>query len=188
MPDREAVMTLHNVNVRAVERTAEAAVADPAAVVQAVAFGGEWDTTPGHAQFRTEIPLPNGETVTFEADFPPPMGGTGSAPNPLAYCFWGGLACYAMSYAQEAAREGVALRSLRARVEARVDMSRSLGVSERPPVERIDWRLEVDADAPAERLAAIKQLADERCPGAYCIRNPIDLHTHVAAAPAAGVT
>ena len=24
------------------------------------------------------------------------MGGTGSAPNPLAYCFWGGMACYAL--------------------------------------------------------------------------------------------
>jgi len=49
------------------------------------------------------------------------MGGTGSAPNPLAYCFWGGLACYAMTYAQEAARQGVALRALRARTEADVD-------------------------------------------------------------------
>ena len=182
MPDREAVMTLHNVNVRAVERTSEAAVADPAAVVQAVAFGGEWDTTPGHAQFRTEIPLPNGETVTFEADFPPPMGGTGSAPNPLAYCFWGGLACYAMTYAQEAARAGVELRALRARVAADLDLRRALGVSDAPPVERIDWHLEVDADAAPEALAEIKRRADENCPGAYCIRNPIELETHVESA------
>jgi uncharacterized OsmC-like protein len=171
---------MHNVNVEAVERTAAAAAGDPAAVVQQVAFEGEWQTTPGASQFRTAIPLPNGESVVFEADFPPPMGGTGSAPNPLAYCFWGGLACYAMSYAQEAARAGVELRSLRARVEAQLDMSRALGVSDRPPVERIDWRLEVDADASAEQLEAIKQLADDHCPGAYCIRNPIDLHTHLA--------
>ena len=171
---------MHNLNVEAVERTAAAVAGDPTAVVQQVAFAGEWQTTPGAAQFRTEIPLPNGGSVIFEADFPPPMGGTGSAPNPLAYCFWGGLACYAMSYAQEAAREGVELRSLRARVEAQVDMSRALGVSDRPPVERIDWRLEVDADATSEQLEAIKQLADDHCPGAYCIRNPIDLHTHLA--------
>jgi putative redox protein len=138
---------MHNVNVEAVERTAAAAAGDPTAVVQNVAFGGEWQTTPGAPQFRTEIPLPSGKTVIFEADFPPPMGGSGTAPNPLAYCFWGGLACYAMSYAQEAARQGVELRALRARVEAKVDMSRALGVSENPPVERIDWQLEVDADA-----------------------------------------
>jgi uncharacterized OsmC-like protein len=179
-PKDEGATTMHNVNVQAIEQTAAKAAADPLAVVQQVAFDGEWQTTPGAAQFRTEIPLPNGGTVAFEADFPPSMGGTGSAPNPLAYCFWGGLACYAMSYAQEAAREGVELRSLHARVEAQVDMSRALGVSENPPVERIDWHLDVDADAAPERLAAIKQLADDRCPGAYCIRNPIDLHTHVA--------
>ncbi len=171
---------MHNVNAEAVERTAAAAAADPAAVVQPVAFTGEWQTTPGAPQFRTEIPLPNGSSVVFEADFPPPMGGTGSAPNPLAYCFWGGLACYAMSYAQEAARAGVELRALRARVEAQVDMSRALGVSDRPPVERIDWRLDVDADATPDQLEAIKRLADDHCPGAYCIRNPIDLHTHLA--------
>jgi Predicted redox protein, regulator of disulfide bond formation len=176
---------MHNVNVQAVEQTANLATADPGAVVQTVALDGAWQTTQGAPQFRTEIPLPSGDTVTFEADFPPPMGGTGSAPNPLAYCFWGGLACYAMTYAQEAAREGVELRALRARVEAQVDMSRALGASENPPVERIDWHLEVDADAAPETLEAIKQTADYRCPGAWCIRNPVDLHTHLAVVPAA---
>jgi hypothetical protein len=54
----------------------------------------------------------------------------------LAYCFWGGLACYTMTYAQEAARRGVELRALRARVEADVDLARALGVSDAPPVQR----------------------------------------------------
>jgi uncharacterized OsmC-like protein len=107
------------------------------------------------------------------------MGGTGSAPNPLAYCFWGGLACYAMTYAQEAALRDVELRALRARVEADVDLARALGVSDAPPVERIDWYLEVEADAPPELLAELKAAADEHCPGAYCIRNPIELSTHL---------
>ena len=173
---------MHNVNVGAVEQTASRAAAEPGAAVQAVAFEGEWQTAPGAPQFRTEIPLPSGGTVTFEADFPPPMGGTGSAPNPLAYCFWGGLACYAMTYAQEAARAGVELRALRARVAADLDLRRALGVGDAPPVERSDWHLEVDADAAPEALAEIKRRADENCPGAYCIRNPIELETHVESA------
>jgi hypothetical protein len=82
---------MHNVNVDAVEQTAAKAKADPAAVVQHIAFDGEWQTAAGAVQFRATIPVPNGKPVVFEADFPPPMGGTGSAPNPLAYCFWGGL-------------------------------------------------------------------------------------------------
>ena len=53
---------MHNVNVQAVEQTAARATADPSAVRQAVAFDGEWQTTPGDPQFTTEIPLPSGET------------------------------------------------------------------------------------------------------------------------------
>ncbi|HEU4973634.1 MAG TPA: OsmC family protein [Baekduia sp.] len=173
---------MHNVNVDAVEQTAARAAAEPSAVVQHVAFDGAWQPEDGAPQFRAEIPIPNGAPVVFEADFPPPMGGTGSAPNPLAYCFWGGLACYAMTYAQEAARRGVELRGLRARVEADVDLARALGVTDAPPVEAIDWRLEVDADVSEAELAELKRLADEHCPGAYCIRNPIDLRTTVVAA------
>ena len=170
---------MHNVNVDALHETIARAKEDPTAVNQTVSFSGEWQTG-GGPQFRATIPVPNGDPVIFEADFPPPMGGTGSAPNPLAYCFWGGLACYAMTYAQEAAKHGVELRGLRARADAEVDQSRALGVTTNPPVERIDWHLEVDADAPAERLEELKRLADERCPGVYCLRNPIDLRTSLS--------
>ena len=171
---------MHNVNVEAIERSAAVAREDPDALAQEVAFSGEWQATEGLPQFRGEIPVPNGEPVAFEADFPPPLGGTGSAPGPLAYCFWGGVACYAMTYAQEADRRGVELRALRARVEARVDLSRAVGASDRPPVDHIDWKLEVDADAPEEVLEELRRVADDTCPGAWCIRNPIDLRTAVA--------
>lgn len=170
---------MHNVNVDALEQTVANAERDPGALKQQVSFDGEWQTAEGQPQFRATIPVPNGEPVVFEADFPPPMGGTGSAPNPLAYCFWGGLACYAMTYAQEAARAGVELRALRATVAAEVDQSRALGVTENPPVELITWQLEVDADAAPEHLEALKALADEHCPGVWCIRNPVDLRTEL---------
>jgi uncharacterized OsmC-like protein len=172
---------MHNVNVEAVEQTAARAKEKPDVMLQGIALDGDWQTSPAAPQFRAEIPLPGGGTVAFEADYPPPMGGTGSAPNPLAYCFWGGLACYARTYAQEAAREGIELRALHARVETQLDMSRALGASDNPPVRRIDWYLDVDADAPTERLEAIKRIADDRCPGAWCIRNLVELHTHLKA-------
>ena len=168
---------MHNVNVDAVEQTADKARTDPTTVVQHVAFDGQWQAS--GPQFRASIPVPNGEPVLFQADFPPPMGGTGSAPKPLAYCFWGGLACCAMTYAQEAARRGVELRALRARVETDVDQSRALGVTDHPPVDHIEWHLDIDADAPAPVLEELKRASDEHCPGAYCIRNPIDLRTHL---------
>jgi len=173
---------MHNVNLEAVRETAEKAAQDPGAAVQPVAFDGEWQTAEGAVQFTTEIPLPDGRSVTFEADYPAQMGGRGAAPGPLAYCFWGGIACFAMTYAQEAALKGIEIRSLRARVRTEMNMSRALGVSEMPPVEGIDWYLEVDAEASDEALAEIKELSDERCPGAYCIKNPIELRTHLETA------
>ena len=169
---------MHNVNTEALAATVAKAEQDPSAVKQAVSFDGEWQTQGGAPQFRATIPYPGGEAV-FEADFPPPMGGTGSAPNPLAYCFWGGLACYAMTYAQEAARQGIEVRSLRARAEAEVDQSRALGVTDNPPVERIDWHLEVDSDAPREQLEELKRLADDHCPGVWCVANPVNLNTYL---------
>ncbi|GAC1518987.1 MAG: OsmC family protein [Thermoleophilaceae bacterium] len=174
---------MYNVNVEALKATTARAHEEPGAVKQKVSFQGEWQTEPGQPQFRAEIPVPNGEPMIFVADFPPPMGGTGSAPNPLAYCFWGGMACYAMTFAQEAAKQDIALRALRASAEAEVDMSRALGASENPPVERIDWTLTVDSDASPAQLDELKRLADDHCPGVYCVRNSIELTTRLEPAP-----
>ena len=170
---------MHNVNLGALEQTIEAARENPAVARQSVELEGDWQTEPGSPQFRALIPYPRGE-VEFSCDFPPPLGGSGTAPNPLAYCFWGGLACYAMTYATEAAREGVLLRSLHGSVRTEVDQTRALGLSDQPPVERLLWTLTVDADSPAEVIDRVKAKADERCPGVYCLRNPIQLETQLA--------
>lgn len=170
---------MHNVNVDAVERAADQAEADPSSVRQAVELSGEWQLAEGAPQFQATIPYPNGE-VEFSCDFPPPLGGSGAAPNPLAYCLWGGVACYAMTYALEAARAGVELRALRGTISTEVDQSRALGVSDRPPVEQVAWELEVDAEASAEQLEELRARADDRCPGVYCMRNAIPLVTRLA--------
>lgn len=170
---------MHNVDVGALKATIERAQADPGSARQSVEFGGEWQTEEGMPQFRGVIRFPEGEVV-FESDFPPPMGGRGLAPNPLAYCFWGGLACYAITFAQEAALRGVKLRSLRGRVTAEVNHSRALGLSDDPPVEKMEWHLEADAAASDEQLQEIKRLADQHCPGVWCVTNPVNLVTRVS--------
>ena len=131
----------------------------------------------GAPQFRGTIPFPGGE-VEFTSDFPPMLGGHGA--NPLAYCFWGGLA-----FDDLRARGGARRASSSGRcahpVSAEVDLSRALGASDRAPVEGIDWTLEVESDAAAEALEELRQIADERCL-AYCVRNAIPLATRVAGA------
>ena len=61
---------------------------------------------------------------------------------------------------------GVTIRSLKARVEADLDLTRALGVSERPQVQRIDWQLDVDAEASADVLEELGGKADAHCPRA----------------------
>ena len=168
---------MHNVNVEMLEQTAADGAREPGRLRLPIELTGAWQVA-GGPQFRGTIPFPGGE-VELSADFPPPLGGSGSAPNPLAYCFWGGLACYAMTFAVEAARAGVELKALRGTVRTEVDQSRALGLSDRPPVERLVWELEAESDAPAEEIAHLKDLADARCPGVYCLRNPIALETTV---------
>lgn len=168
---------MHNVNLPELAQTLERGQSDPASLRMPVELSGEWQPDSG-PQFRGTIPFPQGQ-VEFAVDFPAPLGGSGAAPNPLAYCFFGGLACYAMTFALEAARAGVELKALRGTVRTEVDQSRALGLAERPPVEGIEWELEVDADAPREQIEWLKRQADERCPGVYCIRNPISLDTRV---------
>lgn len=86
-----------------------------------------------------------------------------------------------MTFASEAAREGVELKALHGRITTVVDMSRALGLSERPPVEEITWTLDAIAEASSEVIDNLKSRADERCPGVFCIRNPMPLVTRVEA-------
>jgi uncharacterized OsmC-like protein len=170
---------MHNVDLDKLAQTVAVGRRDPGAVKQPVDLAGEWNGAVGGPQFRGTIPYPAGEVV-FTCDFPPALGGSGAAPNPLAYCLWGGLACYAMTFATEAAREGVELRALHGRITTVVDMARSLGLGEQPPVDQITWALDVDADVSAETIARVKTLADQRCPGVFCLRNPMLLETRAS--------
>jgi uncharacterized OsmC-like protein len=55
-------------------------------------------------------------------------------------------------------------------------------------VEALDQtvQLEIDADAKPEKLEELKRLADEHCPGVFCLRNPVELHTSVHVSSSAG--
>lgn len=170
---------MHNVDLTALQQTVDKARTDPAALRQPVDLGGQWHIEQGSPQFRGTITYPAGE-VEFACDFPPPMGGSGAAPNPLAYCLWGGIACYAMTYATEAARDDIALTALRGTITTEVDQTRALGVTDNPPVEQVTWSLQVEADAPDETLQQLKARADERCPGVYCMTHPVALTTELA--------
>jgi uncharacterized OsmC-like protein len=105
------------------------------------------------------------------------MGGMGLAPDPIQYCLYGLAACYAATFVSIAAMEGIALQGVKIAVENKVDLTRTLGLSSNPIVEGVEVTLTVKADVPRERLESIEALARDRCPGVYCLVNPIQLTT-----------
>jgi len=69
------------------------------------------------------------------------LGGDCTAPDPVQYCIYGLIACYAATFARWAAMEGIVLKSFK-----------------------------IKAAASMEKLNKLNELAKEQCPGYYCVR------------------
>ncbi len=172
-------MKLNNINLQTMGEFASAVSADPAKAQMRKRAEGEWNFADGEPQFRAVMPHVAGET-TVHSDFAPPMGGAGLAPDPIQYCLFGLCACYTGTYVQIAAEQGVALRRVKAVVENQVDLTRAFGLSQNPMVKAVTITIDVEADAPREVLERIKAEAANKCPGVYCVSNPIPLTIELA--------
>lgn len=171
-------MSRNNVNTEAVLAFASDVQRDPAVAKKRKRVQGEWVLEEGQPQFRARLEYPEGADLV-EADGAPFMGGGGRKPDPIQYCLYGLASCFAGTFAALAAMEGIALKKLVVAAENRLDLSRTLGLSENPIVEGVEITVTVSADAPPEKLEQIERLARERCPGIYCIVNPIPLTTRL---------
>ena len=137
---------------------------------------GEWLLEEGGPQFRAEINFEGGK-ITMESDQPTNLGGGGTRPGPLHYCFFGLVSCYTATFAAMASMMGIELKKLSARLESNLDFSRVFGLSQEPVMEKIHITLEVERDAPREKLEEIERLAYERCPAVYALSTPVNLDT-----------
>lgn len=164
--------TLNNVDVGAIQGFADQVANDETVGKKRKIVTGRWQFTPGQPQFTAELEHPSGRQTT-ETDFAPFMGGQGLRPDPVTYCLYGFASCFAGTFAVVASVEGVKLDKLEVTLENVVDLSRSVGVSDRPVTQGMTATLRVQSDAPREKLEEIRRLAEERCPGVYCVTNPI---------------
>jgi len=171
-------MTINNVNREAMRKFAEEAKRNPEVAKKSKRVEGEWVLDESRPQFRARLEYPMG-TDRVEADAVPFMGGGGRKPDPLQYCLYGTASCFAGTFAAIAAMEGVVLKKLTVVAENKVDLSRTLGLSDNPIVQGVEITVNVQADAPKEKLAEIERLARERCPGVYCLTHPIPLRTQL---------
>ncbi|MDO8340171.1 MAG: OsmC family protein [Candidatus Burarchaeum sp.] len=125
----------------------------------------------GKPQFRAS--LKHGESFTIvEADAPSFMGGSALKPDPVQYCLFGLAACFAQTFASIAAEKGIKLRNLKVTAENKMNLKKAVGLSNEPMVERVKLKVTVSG---GKNMGELLRLAKERCPGVYCLTNPIKL-------------
>ncbi|MGA2507498.1 MAG: OsmC family protein [Chitinispirillaceae bacterium] len=168
------MQTLNNVKIEGAKIFGESIQCDPAKAKKTQVIEGEWLFEEGGPQFRAVIKYEGGQT-RFDMDSPTFMGGGGSLPGPMHYCFYGLASCYTATFATMAAMLGIRLKKLSTRVEADINFSRVFGIGEQPIMEEVRVKLTVSSDAPKEKIREVEQLALQRCPVVFTLRNPIKL-------------
>lgn len=174
-----------NVNIDVLEETIAAVKADPASAKRTQKAQGAWNLTAGQPQFRAEVSFQGG-SLALESDQPPFQGGAGTRPSPMQYALFGLAACFATTFVSMAALEGLHLEEVRATAEFDMDLSKALGLEDRPIIEGVRITIEVRSPDPRQVIERVARLAEERCPATYCLTNAIPLSaTVVALEPAA---
>ncbi len=164
----------NNVDVDKVKEFGEQIKSDSSKARKTQVIEGEWLVEEGKTQFQGNIKFEGGET-TFEVDNPTFMGGGGNLPGPMHYCFFGLASCYTGTFATMAAMLGIELKRVTTRVEADVNFSRVFGMNDQPIMEEVRVILNVVSDAPEEKIREAEELALQRCPVVFTLRNPIKL-------------
>src|SRR3989304_9729546 len=167
---------LNNVNVGMLQQVTREAETDKSKVKRTQRIEGEWLLAEGGPQFRAEVSFEGGKVV-FESDQPKNLGGGGTRPWPLHYCFFGLAACYTATFAAMASQMEIKLDKLSAKLEGNLDFSRVFGLSQAPVMEEIRITLEVKSDAPREKLEEAERLARERGPAVFALTEPVKLNT-----------
>ena len=171
-------MKLNNVNLEKAGTFVEEVKKDKAKAIKLKKVEGVWNFEDGKTQFTATLSHPQGSTV-IEADGPPFLGGSGIKPDPVQYCLFGLAACFAQTFASIAAEKGIKLIELKVSVENKVNLSKALGLSDEPIVKNVKLQVNASSDG-KENLDEVKKLSEERCPGVYCLTNPIKLDVELS--------
>ncbi len=171
-------MKINNIDVDKAKQFIERVKKDPSLAKKSKKIVGHWNFEAGKPQFEAKMEFLNGSEVLY-ADQAPFMGGNGIKPDPIQYCLFGLAACFAATFASIAILEGVSLKELKVTAENQVDLSKALGLSENPIVEKAKLTIEVKSDSPEDKIKGIEVMARNQCPGVFCLTNPVHLETEI---------
>lgn len=165
---------INNVNLENLQAFERQITNDPSMAKRTQVIEGEWILEESNTQFVSRIKFENGETE-FKVDNPTFMGGGGTLPGPMHYCFFGLASCYTGTFATMAAMLGLKLKKLQTKVEANINFSKVFGLSDEPIMEEVRVILTVVSDEPEEKIKQAEELALQRCPVVFTLKNPVKL-------------
>lgn len=128
----------------------------------------------------TEVDVVTG-THTFKVDEPEILGGTDLAANPVQLILASLGACQAITYQVWAAKLGIALEGVQARVEGDLDLRGFLGLDDsvRPGYTRIRVFVTLRGPEPPERYDELVTSVNRHCPVLDIIANPVPVERQV---------
>ncbi len=168
---------MNNINLLSINKTREEILRGEFPDKKSFEVQGEWIFNE-EGQFKAEIEFPKGK-INLITDQPPPSGGRGNAPNPVQYCVFAMISCYATTFMTIAASKGVEIKKLKAKGASAINMKSVFEIEEGPVVEKVGIELEVESDADTKVLEEIKKETDKKCPAAYTVQNKVPFESSV---------
>ncbi len=138
---------------------------------------GSWVFEQGKPQFVSSIEYAGGNVV-LNAELPPFAGGWGTSPDPVQYCLYGLVACFAATFAAIAAGEGIQLTRLEVTAENWMDLRKQMGLANGNIIDKVRFTVHAEG-ASRDELDRVLNLAKERCPGAECLTRSIPLEVEL---------
>lgn len=168
---------MNNINLENIQKTKEAITKGEFPEKKSFIAEGEW-IFGEEGQFKGTLEFPNGK-VTLITDQPPPSGGKGNAPNPVQYCVFAMISCYATTFMTIAASKGIEIKKLKARGASEVNMKSVFELEEGPVVEKVWIELEIESNADRNVVEEIRKEADRKCPAAFTVQNKIPFESKI---------
>ena len=128
----------------------------------------------------TEVDVITG-THTFKVDEPEVLGGTDLAANPVQLILASLGACQAITYQVWAAKLGIALEGVEARVEGDLDLRGFFGLDDsvRPGFTRIRLFVTLRGPEPKDRYEELVGAVNRHCPVLDIVVNPVPVEREV---------
>ena len=128
----------------------------------------------------TEVDVATGRH-TFKVDEPEVLGGTDLAPNPVQLILASLGSCQAITYQVWAAKLGIALDGVEARVEGDLDLRGFFGLDDavRPGYSRIRLFVTLRGPESPERYDELVRMVNAYCPVLDIVANPVPVEREV---------